>query len=410
MVLRLIRRSLQAPAYRRRWAERFGYIHDVGYEKTIWLHAVSVGEVQAALPLLQGLREQYPGMPVVVTTMTPTGSERVRETLGEDVIHVYLPYDLPGAVQRFLRKVRPSLAIIMETELWPNLFYYCHRQGIPVIVANARLSERSARRYHRFHELTRRTLQLVCAFAVQADADALRLKQLGANDSSVYVTGNIKFDIRIPASLHEQAQALRREWSQDRPVWIAASTHEGEDDVVLEAFADVKKKIPQALLVLVPRHPERFARVAALCRRQGYRVLMRSEHQVCDGTIDIVIGDTMGELRLFYGAVDVAFVGGSLVSTGGHNVLEPAALSLPIIFGPHMFNFSEISRLLMEADAAVRVENARELARTVIMFLTDTRRRLATGERACKVIERNRGALDKMLAIIDRYYSQTASA
>ena len=409
-MLRLIWRGIHAPAYWRRWAERFGFIPQLTHQNTIWLHAVSVGEVQAAIPLLQSLHEQYPGIPVVVTTMTPTGSERVKANLGEGVLHVYAPYDLPGAVQRFLKRAKPSLAIIMETELWPNLFYYCYQQKIPLIVANARLSERSARRYRRFHNLTRQTLQLVSAFAVQAQADASRLIQLGADSSRVHVTGNIKFDIKIPASRLEQAQALRREWGQDRPVWIAASTHEGEDEIVLAAFEKVRQDVPQALLVLVPRHPERFGKVAALCFKQGYMTIMRSEHQECDSSTDIVIGDTMGELRLFYGAVDAAFVGGSLVPTGGHNVLEPAAMRLPVIFGPHMFNFAEISRLLLEAGAAVRVNNAQELAQTVTMFLTNTPRRLETGEKAYQVIERNRGALDKMLTIIDRHYRQAAGA
>jgi len=408
VVLRLILRSKGSPAYRRRWSERFGYISQVKYESTIWLHAVSVGEVQAALPLLQSLREKYPGKPVVVTTMTPTGSERVREILGENVIHVYVPYDLPGAVQRFLNRTRPCLTIIMETELWPNLFYFCRRQKIPIIVANARLSERSARGYRRFHRLTRQTLQLVSAFAVQADADASRLIELGADITSVHVTGNIKFDIKIPASLYEQAQALRREWGQYRPVWIAASTHEGEDEIVLEAFAKVRQEVSQVLLVLVPRHPERFANVAALCGTQGYKVMMRSERQLCDSTIDIVIGDTMGELRLFYGASDVAFVGGSLVPTGGHNVLEPAAMRLPVIFGPHMFNFDEISRLFLQADAAIKVNDAQGLARAVTVFLTNTQQRLETGEKAYEVIEKNRGALEKMLVIIDRFYCQAS--
>ncbi len=348
-------------------------------------------------------------MPVVVTTMTPTGSVRVRETLGDDVIHVYAPYDLPGAVQRFLKRMRPRLAIIMETEIWPNLFYYCQRQQIPVIIANARLSERSAQRYQRFPELTRQTLQRVSAFAVQSDADATRLKSLGAVSATVHVTGNIKFDLKIPASLSEEAQALRREWGQERPVWIAASTHEGEDEVVLNSFAEVRKKMPQTLLVLVPRHPERFARVAALCHKQGFKVLMRSEHQVCDSTVDIMIGDTMGELCLFYGASDVAFVGGSLVPTGGHNVLEPAAMRLPVIFGPHMFNFNEISRLLLDSNAAITVRNASELADTVTMFLSDTQRRLETGEKAYQVVKRNRGALDRMMAIIAQYYRQSKS-
>ena len=404
---------MHAPAYWRRWTERFGYIPRVIHKRTIWLHAVSVGEVQAALPLIQSLRKRYPEMPMVVTTMTPTGSARVMDSLGENVIHVYVPYDLPGAVRRFLGRTNPCLAIIMETELWPNLFYYCHHQGIPVMVANARLSERSAKKYHRFYHLTRQTLQRVSAFAVQADEDASRFIELGADASSVHVTGNIKFDIGLPAGLHEQAQALRREWGQDRPIWIAASTHEGEEELVLEAFARVRKDAPNALLILVPRHPERFAKVAALCIKQGnsqgYKVVMRSEHRPCDSSTAIVIGDTMGELTLFYGASDVAFVGGSLVATGGHNVLEPAAMRLPVVFGPHMFNFNEISRLLLEAGAAVTINDTQQLAHTVTAFLMNASQRLEAGDKAYQVIEKNRGALDKMLNIIDGYLASSGS-
>ena len=409
MVLRLLWRSLRVQAYRQRWPERFGYIPPVGHNRTIWLHAVSVGEVQAALPLLQSLRENYAGVPLVVTTTTPTGSERVSKGLGDDVIHVYVPYDLPGAVRRFIERARPCIAIIMETELWPNLYYYCHRENIPIIVANARLSERSARRYKIFRELTRQTLQQVSAYAVQSEADAARLVELGADVSAIHVTGNIKFDIKMPASLYEQAQALRREWGQDRPVWIAARTHDGEDELVLKALAVIRHQLPQVLLVLVPRHPERFERVASLCSKQGYKVMMRSAHQICDSATDIVLGDTMGELRLFYGASDVAFVGGSLIPSGGHNVLEPAAMRLPVVFGPYMFNFDEISRLLLESGAAARINNFEELGHTVTTLLTDTSRRLETGEKAYQVVEGNRGALARMLAIIDRYYRQVTS-
>ena len=372
--------------------------------ETLWIHAVSVGETQAALPLIKALQQRYPHLTLVVTTTTPTGSARVRAALGDTVFHVYAPYDLPGAVQRFLRRVRPRVAIIMETELWPNLIHGCQQRGIPVMVANARLSARSAAGYQRVAGLTREALQNITMIAAQAQADAQRFITLGADPARVRVTGNIKFDIALATDLPQHAAALRHTWGAHRPVWIAASTHanstDSEDEQVLSAFAAVRLALPDALLILVPRHPERFAKVTALCRKAGYNVRLRSEQKPCDASTDIYIGDSMGELMLLYAASDVAFVGGSLIPHGGHNLLEPAALGIPVITGPHTFNFADISRMLIQADAARQVNNAAELATAVITFLQNNDLRRTTGEKGQQMIEQNRGALERLLIIL----------
>ncbi len=402
LVLRLLWRGLRAPAYWRRWPERFGWIARAS-DNCLWVHAVSVGEVQAAVPLVKVLRARYPQWRIVVTTMTPTGAERVQAALQQDVSHYYLPYDLPGAVRRFVWCLRPRLLIIMETELWPNLIHYCHAQNLPIVLANARLSVRSAARYRRVKRLTSEMLTKITVIAAQTQADAARFIELGASPASVRITGNIKYDMKLSASLREQAEVLRRSWGVERAVWIAASTHEGEEQQILDAYAAVRRELPNALLVIVPRHPERFAKIVALCQRQGYSIVRRSEQRACDAATEIVIGDSMGELNLFYAASDIAFVGGSLVATGGHNLIEPAAQGVAIITGPHTFNFSEVAEQLCDAGAAVRIHNTQELGDTVTMYLRDANLRYQTGQKGKQLVERNRGALDALLESASQY-------
>ena len=410
VLLRLSWRALRAPAYAKRWGERFGNYPVPDLHDTIWIHAVSVGEVIAAVPLVRALRVAYPQRTVLITTMTPTGSEQVQRLFHGEVRHVYAPYDLPGAVSGFLERTRPRLAVIMETELWPNLFHGCRVRGIPVIVANARLSARSARGYRRIAALTRATLHDVSVIAAQSEADAERFRGLigPSMESSIQVTGSIKFDMRLPASLREEAQVLRRDLGVERPVWIAASTHEGEEQAVLDAHRRVRAEIPNALLMLVPRHPERFARVAALCEKRGLRVVTRSSHLPCLPDSDVFLGDSMGELQLFYAAADLAFIGGSLVPTGGHNPLEAAALAVPILFGPHMFNFAEIGKLLLNQDAARQVCDADALAVGVVTLLQDVEQRHAMGERGHQLVEANRGALEHLMRIVASYLGNGA--
>jgi 3-deoxy-D-manno-octulosonic-acid transferase len=379
--------------------ERFGIFPRLPRDGVVWVHAVSVGEVQAALPLIAWLRQQRQ-VPVLVTTTTVTGSERVRQQLADEVFHVYAPYDLPGAVRRFLKRARPIMVIIMETEIWPNLFHRCRREGIPQILANARLSAHSARGYRRFRSMTKATLRNVTALAAQARPDADRFISLGMDALHVQVTGNIKFDVQLPDDLRARAAQLRSAWGAQRPVWVAASTHAGEEELVLNAFGMVQRRLPEALLVLVPRHPERFDKVAELCQRSGYSVARRSERTAFGDDVTVFLGDTMGELPLFYAGADVAFVGGSLVPTGGHNVLEPAALGVPIVVGPHTFNFLEITRALISHGGAERVQTVTELATVVVRYMENTKLRDAAGSCGRELVERNRGAMARLEAIL----------
>ena len=400
VLARLFWRGFKAPDYRRRWPERLGLLPTISGPPCIWIHAVSVGETRAALPLIRALLARYPERPLLVTTTTPTGSRQVRAELGSNVRHGYVPYDLPDAVMRFLRRARPALAIIMETELWPNLFHHCHRRRIPLIVANARLSPRSARGYTRVPGLTAATLACATRIAAQSEADAARFIALGAAPKKVQVMGNIKYDLTLPEDLPPRARALRQALGKKRLILLGASTHVGEDEALLEVYGHLHQGLPELLLLLVPRHPERFASVAELCRRRGLRTLLRSQDQRCGGDTRVFVGDTMGELLLFYAVADIAFVGGSLVPVGGHNVLEPALLGVPVLFGPYMFNFAEASERLIAAGAAWQVTNTDELTVVCQRLLNDPRLRRAAGEKGQGVVQHQRGALTTLLALV----------
>ena len=409
--LRLAWRGHRDPGYWERWGERFGRIPPLsGDQQTLWVHAVSVGEVQAAVPLVRALLAGGRDLRIVVTTTTPTGHERVQQALGNGVVHRYAPYDLPGAVRRFLERVRPQLVIIMETELWPNILHQCSRRRIPVLLANARLSEQSAASYRRVATTAGKMLASISCIAAQTRQDAARLISLGARADRVRVTGNTKFDVRLPASLSEEAQVLRRCFGVDRGVWIAASTHDGEEQQVLQAFEQVRKALPDSLLVLVPRHPTRAVSVAALVRKFGHVTAMRSESPVSCADASVFIGDTMGELPLFYAASDVAFVGGSLVREGGHNMLEPAALGIPVVFGPYVHDVAEISDRLLEVGAGRRVNDKDELATAVVEYMHDANLRHVAGQRGSEFVKENRGALDLVMELVDGIIAPTKSA
>ncbi len=407
VLLRLWRRGSKVAAYRQRWSERFAYIAAIK-GRPVWVHAVSVGEAMAAVPLIKHLLDNHSDTPVLVTTTTPTGSEQIKNLFAGQVLHVYMPYDMNGVIKRFLKRVQPRLLVVMETELWPNLFHHCRQQQIPIIVANARMSARSARGYTRFSGLAARTLNNVAVIAAQSDADAQRLMALGARPDRVQITGSVKFDIKLPEGLLEQGRLIRDDLFGQRPVWLAASTHAGEDELLLQAFAEVKQSQPDLLLVLVPRHPERFEAVVELCQGQGYEVVRRSEGRPCLDLTAVFVGDSMGELLLFLATADLCFMGGSLVPTGGHNLLEPAAVGVPVVFGPHMFNFAAISQQFLEQGAASQVENSVELARVVAALFKNAGRRNEMGLRAKQLLAENRGAQARLEALIDKQLSSSS--
>ncbi|WP_070412298.1 lipid IV(A) 3-deoxy-D-manno-octulosonic acid transferase [Pseudomonas lundensis] len=400
VAIRLWLRARKAPAYANRIGERFALNLPVMQPGGIWVHAVSVGESIAAAPMIRALLTRYPQMPITVTCMTPTGSQRIEALFADEprIQHCYLPYDLPWAAARFLARVQPKLAVIMETELWPNHIHQCAKRGIPVALANARLSARSAKGYARFAKLTRPMLEEMSLIAVQTEAEAERFRQLGARPECVQVTGSIKFDLTIDPQLLTAARALREQWqAQERPVWIAASTHEGEDEIILAAHRQLLSHYPDALLILVPRHPERFNSVFELCQREGFDTVRRSTAAPVGPHTHVLLGDTMGELLFLYALADSAFVGGSLVPNGGHNLLEPAALAKPVLSGPHLFNFLEIAALLRDAGALEEVDDAQGLAVAVQRLFELPQDAQHMAQAGLNVMLANQGALQRLL-------------
>jgi len=404
VLIRLYFRSWKIPAYIDRWPERFGFILALpSSQDVIWIHAVSVGEVQASRPLVEYLQKHYPDRQILLSTTTPTGTTTVAQVYADTVSHRYFPYDLPITVARFLRIIQPKVLLVLETEIWPNLYRQCRQQNIPVVLINARLSEKSMKGYRLFSALTRSTLEQIAIIATQSSEYADRFIQLGAPAQNVQITGNIKFDIRIPHSVREQGEVVRRYFSSNRPVWIAASTHEREDEIILEAFQIVQKKQPNCLLVLVPRHPERFPIVRELCINQGYTTACYTDvPEKYSARTQVFLLDVLGQLPIYYAAADVAFVGGSLVPAGGHNMLEPAFLGLPIITGEYLFNFNEVANLLSKADALYKVNDASSLADQVLELLGDANLRFAVGERAKSVVIENQGSINKIVKLLEQ--------
>lgn len=413
--LKLAWRARHARDYLRDWPQRLGYFSPRGVipdsssegraPSVIWIHAVSFGEVQAAVPVVAALRRRYPAAQFFVSCTTPTGKARAKAVFGDFANVSYVPYDVPDAVKRFLSQLRPSVAIFMETELWPNLFHTCASRGIPVIVANARMSARSARGYQRVRWLTRVLWPDVTHIAAQSAADADRFRFLGAVDPRITVTGTVKFDCVVPVDMVAQGRALRQTWGVQRPVWVAASTHAGEDEMMLAAHAQVRLQFPAALLILVPRHPERFDAVASASVKAGYQIARRTGKDA-GPSVEVYIGDTMGELPLYLAASDIAFVGGSLVPVGGHNLLEPASLGIPVITGPHTFNFVEVVSLLKHAQALRCVDNASQLADAVAAWFSDPEARTSAGAAGNAAVAAHRGATERLIELIDQIWSQ----
>jgi 3-deoxy-D-manno-octulosonic-acid transferase len=402
--LRLLWRSRRSPLYRRRWLERLGF-SSYRLEQCILVHAVSLGETIAAVPLIKALRTKYPTIPLLVTNMTVTGSARVKAVFGDEVLNTYIPYDLPAALNRFFVRVKPKIVIVMETELWPNLFAVCKKNNIPLVVANARLSARSAKKYRLARFVLRQLFAAITMLAAQTKADADRFIALGMPEKKIKITGSLKFDIEFPKNLLAQKNMLRAQLGEERLIWIAASTHAGEDEKILAAHRLITAKIPQALLILVPRHPERFDFVATLVTTNGFKLARRGENAACDQATSVYLGDTLGEMLTLYAVSDVAFVAGSFAPIGGHNMIEPAALHKPIITGPSLFNFAEISDVLQAAGGLLKVTTSDQLANAVIKLFENTNQCQLMGKNAFKVVEENRGALDQQVEMICRVIS-----
>lgn len=435
-------RGLRDRAYWEGLSERFGLGRRLAADASVWLHAVSLGEVTAAAPLVRALLLRSPGRPLVLTTATPTGRARARNLFGDSVDVRLLPYDLSGSMRRFLERTRPALVMIMETELWPNLYRECARRNLPVLLGSARISEKSLNRYARFGALFRGVFAGRVQVGAQTAVDAARFRSLGAAAARVHVTGNVKYDIDVDAATRALARRLRDDYAgAGRPVWIAGSTHPKEEEQILDAHALVRRRHENALLILVPRHPRRFDAVAALLLRRSVRHVRRSAlvgatdapagpaagsaassaaasvsgAAASSATSDapaaargagvaeaaVLLLDTTGELLAFYGCADVAFVGGSLVPIGGHNLLEPAALGVPILTGPSDFNARDVAALLLAEGAARRVTDARDLAAALVEWFDAPARRREAGERARAVVESNRGSVARLLALID---------
>ena len=400
LLLRLYWRSIKAPAYRDGIGQRFGYYPQRAQQQCIWVHAVSVGETIASVPLVRQLAVLYPTLPIVVSTTTPTGAERVDALLGDLVSHVYAPYDLPGVMRRFVRHFQPRVLIIIETELWPNMIHYCHREGVPVVLANARLSEKSATGYQRVGRLVRPMLEQLSAVAVQTDIEAQRFISLGLPPQNVHVTGNIKFDMQLTEVDRKKALDWRKAWCSNRQSWIAASTHEGEDEIILQAHLALLRHYPDLLLILVPRHPERFGTAVELSRDAGLKPHRLSTGTALAADAGVVIGDTMGDLLGLFGAARIAFVGGSLVPRGGHNLLEPALWAMPVLSGPHVFNFQEIADLMQAAGALQISPDALALENAIVKMLQSPPYLQELGARAYSVVEQNRGSLQRLIDVI----------
>lgn len=397
---RLLWRSIKAPEYRKRYWERLGlYRH--GFEGPfIWFHAVSVGEAEAAFPLIKRLQQNYPAKKILITTTTPTGSARVQAVLADSITHVYLPYDMPGSVARFIAAFKPELGVVMETEIWPNLFAACAAKDIPLCIVNARLSDRSARGYAKIPSLIKPALACVSQIAAQTQEDAERFVSIGANRELVQAVGNLKFDIDIDPQFLDRGKQLKQEYFAGRFVWIIASTHKNEEAIFLNLYPKLKASIPELLLLLVPRHPERFSEVERLIVGNDLKPITRSSGLKCAGETDVFLLDSMGELKLFYAAADLAFVGGSMVPVGGHNILEPAALGVPVMFGPYMDNFREIQVNVLAAEAAVQCFNEAEILSNVDYFHQNPTASDALVQRGLQFVADNKGALEKIVTLI----------
>jgi 3-deoxy-D-manno-octulosonic-acid transferase len=406
ILIRLLWRSIKAPSYRNRWHERFAHYLQVNPKIDIWFHAVSVGEAEALFPLVRKLLRNHPDAKLLITSTTPTGSARVKAVLNGSVEHVYLPYDIPGPVERFMQHFSPKIAVILETEIWPNLFACCGKNRIPLYIINARLSEKSCRSYQKIRSLVHPTLDQVKLICTQTQEDAARFIAIGAQYETVKTLGNIKYDVDIPQVMIDQGHRLKADLFTGRFVWLIASTHKSEETIFLKLYKELKEKIPDLLLIIVPRHPERFGEVKKLCEDQYYSMVMRTSGESIQFGTDVYLVDTMGELKMFYAAADVAFVGGSMVPTGGHNILEAAAVGVPVMFGPFMANFKEIALGVLKHQAAIQCQNKDDIAAAVMTLFSQPAYRKELIANGKQFIEQNQGAIDRIYAILEQAFIQ----
>ena len=395
--LKLLWRGYKSAEYRPRKLERFGWFDAPDLQHSIWFHTVSVGELLAAEPVIRAVQQRFPGRSIVITSMTPTSSELIRKLFGHSVFHVYAPYDVPVFVDAFLKKVKPEFLVIMETELWPNMIHKTHKLGCPVVLANARLSERSAKGYQRLAPAITWMLDGLSLILCQYPNDAMRFRSLGIAADKIHVTGSVKYDIDVSEDSVSEGASIRAALLPGQQVWIAASTHEGEDSIVLDVHAQLRKLFPGLVLVLVPRHPERFDRAFELSEQQGFHTYRRTIHPCIAADAEVFVVDTMGEMMAFYAASDIAFIGGSFVEIGGHNPIEPAALSKPIVMGPHIFNFEAICDQLIAAKGLEVVHDAEQLRRSLAVLLGDAALVESRGLSAAGVVAGGRGAVNRVV-------------
>jgi 3-deoxy-D-manno-octulosonic-acid transferase len=391
-------RGFKAPDYRLRWTERLGFYPKVSTPQVIWFHAVSVGEAEAVFPLIKQFMLNHPQQPILITTTTPTGSARVKAVMGNTVAHVYLPYDIPWAIKRFLIHFKPQQAIIMETEIWPNLFKFIAQQHIPLFIINARLSKKSCQGYQKIPYLIHPALATVTWIATQTTIDTTRFKQIANKNLNINTVGNIKFDIEINPDTLQQGRQLKSTVFAHRFVWIIASSHQGEEQIFLTLYSALKKQIPELLLLIAPRHPERFNQVENLIKQAHLSVLKHTEYQASKVTTDVYLVDTMGDLKMLYAVADVAFVGGSLFKTlGGHNILEPAIIGIPVMFGAYMDNFKTIATEMLVAKAAIQCQQITELASTVLKLYQQPEYKLKLITHAHYFLQQNQGSTHRIL-------------
>ena len=400
ILMHLLYKSLGDGNYLKRIKERFGFNGDPLNEEIIWVHAVSYGEVKAASPLVDQLIKRYPNKQILLTTYTPTGSALINELFGDTVRHVYLPYDLIGSVARFFKWAKPEVSIIIETELWPNFFHYCGKLNVPLVLASACVSDRSMKLYRMLLGLFQDAVSHGIVVGAQTEEEAKKFISMGASETRTFVTGNIKFDYSIPEGFVEKAEKFKKELVSNRKIWVAGSTHKGEEKTILKAHERILEIFPDVLLIIAPRRPERFQLVRNLIDKKGFSYVSRSQGMQIPETTQVMLADTLGELPMYYSASNVAFVGGSLFKTGGHNLLEPASLNTPIITGPILFGVEEIANKLQANDALEIIHNAEELSKTVCLLLSDSDRHKKMARAARKVVDENKGALQKLLKLI----------